>query len=53
MHFNGLTNLRFRTFVGHTLHVQNRRLALDHFETPGVRVCLMDLKLAARGLYVW
>ncbi|WVO21450.1 uncharacterized protein IAS62_002759 [Cryptococcus decagattii] len=38
------------TFVGHTLHVQNRRLALDYFETPGVRVCLMDLKLAARGL---
>ncbi|OXG48040.1 DNA supercoiling protein [Cryptococcus neoformans] len=38
------------TFVGHTLHVENRRLALDYFEMPGVRVCLMDLKLAARGL---
>ncbi|KIR27533.1 DNA supercoiling protein [Cryptococcus deuterogattii LA55] len=41
------------TFVGHTLHAQNRRLALDYFEAPGVRVCLMDLKLAARGLHVW
>ncbi|WVQ72084.1 hypothetical protein IAR50_001629 [Cryptococcus sp. DSM 104548] len=37
-------------FVGHTLALKQRRQALDRFESPEVKVCLLDLRLAARGL---
>ncbi|ODO11128.1 hypothetical protein I350_01731 [Cryptococcus amylolentus CBS 6273] len=37
-------------FVGHTLDAKHRRQALDRFESPEVKVCLLDLRLAARGL---
>ena len=39
-----------RCFAGHTISNLNRIAALKRFEEPGMRVCLLDLKLGARGL---
>ncbi|WVQ80158.1 hypothetical protein IAT38_002263 [Cryptococcus sp. DSM 104549] len=38
------------TYVGHSLDSRHRRAQLDRFERPDIKVCLLDLKLAARGL---
>nr|XP_019044841.1 hypothetical protein I302_06755 [Kwoniella bestiolae CBS 10118]OCF23771.1 hypothetical protein I302_06755 [Kwoniella bestiolae CBS 10118] len=38
------------TFVGSELFTRDRRKALDDFQKPEIRVCLLDLKVGARGL---
>ncbi|WRT68549.1 uncharacterized protein IL334_005526 [Kwoniella shivajii] len=38
------------TFVGSELMTKDRRKALDAFQKPEIRVCLLDLKVGARGL---
>ncbi|KAK6910808.1 hypothetical protein I203_104841 [Kwoniella mangroviensis CBS 8507] len=38
------------TFVGSESFTRDRRKALDDFQKPEIRVCLLDLKVGARGL---
>ncbi|WWC71430.1 uncharacterized protein I206_105386 [Kwoniella pini CBS 10737] len=38
------------TFVGSELFTKDRRKALDNFQKPEIKVCLLDLKVGARGL---
>ncbi|WWC63468.1 uncharacterized protein I303_106071 [Kwoniella dejecticola CBS 10117] len=38
------------TFVGSELFTRDRRKALDDFQKPEIKICLLDLKVGARGL---
>lgn len=42
--------ISYRRFAGHSVSREKRTEAIKEFEEPQVQVCLLDIKLAARGL---